>query len=325
MHNISREPLLEDTHIKTYPKDTSMMARIYNSLPNVVKQNLFFFIVGIILVLVALSFHRKEILDDSNFLNNINKIQDEGNSEKFRHYIVYNYQKFVVEPNTERSGFVVIYYDPTTNTVGDQAKESETKKSIMLFFREKTPENLNSKSNDMLMLHGAAFTSLTWEKIDTLSHVRDNGYRVVAVDLPGYGESPAANILPLDMPLFMRAVFTSFNLKKAVLVSPSMSGKYAIPYIFSDERTNFPYHMGAWIPVAPVGIRDHSEDQYQTLKFKTWIVYGDKDASGRAQSLQFLAKIPDNEIFGMIGGEHPCYMTNPDMWNEKLIKFLALL
>merc|ERR1712071_325898 len=109
--------------------------------------------------------------------------------------------------------------------------------------------------------------------------------------------------------------------KKAVLISPSMSGRYAIPYIFSNMRKET-RTLKAWVPVAPVSIRDHTEDEYSKLGVKTFIVYGEKDSSGRAQSLQYLAKIPGSDLYGMINGEHPCYMTDPKEWNQHLLAFL---
>lgn len=186
------------------------------------------------------------------------------------------------------------------------------------------PENYEAgKKPDILLLHGAAFTSLTWESIQTLQILKENGFRAVAVDLPSYGESPkAVQIPPLESALFLRSLHETFNMKSFVLVSPSMSGRFAIPYIFSPQRTN-DYKLKGWVPVAPVGIRDHTENEYGTLdKLPSWVVYGEKDSAGRSQSLQYLSKIPNSKILGMKDAEHPCYMTDPDAWNNGLIEYL---
>jgi len=94
----------------------------------------------------------------------------------------------------------------------------------------------------------------------------------------------------------MQSIFKALGVKNAVLISPSMSGRYAVPYVFNSIMETYGTLKG-WIPVAPVSVRDHRETEYQKLNLKTFIVYGEKDSSGRAQSLQYLAKIP-NSIFG---------------------------
>lgn len=38
---------------------------------------------------------------------------------------------------------------------------------------------------DVLFLHGQAFTSRTWEALGTLALLAGEGYRAVAIDLPG--------------------------------------------------------------------------------------------------------------------------------------------
>ena len=100
-----------------------------------------------------------------------------------------------------------------------------------------------------------------------------------------------------------------------------MSGKYSIPYIFSDYASR----LQAFIPIAPVSIRDHSEDEYTKLKLNTFIFFGDKDSSGRAQSLQYLTKIPNMKIKGVAGADHPAYMTRSKEWNKDVIEFLNKL
>lgn len=37
----------------------------------------------------------------------------------------------------------------------------------------------------MVLLHGQAFTSKTWEELGTLSLLASNGYQALALDLPG--------------------------------------------------------------------------------------------------------------------------------------------
>lgn len=309
--DLDRDPLLLD-------KTTMGQRRVVNGMPAFVRQNICVLSVGSVLIIIALSFHSifPTLHDVSKFSDNL-AAQKQTDFEQFRHHKIYNYEKYAPEDDSEVSGMLEVKYNAETGKIGSRSDG----KKFNIYFREYVPKRLDEKPFDVVMFHGAAFTSLTWKQIETLTILRDAGYRVIAVDLPGFGESPQGTILPKENALFVEAVFKAAGVKKAVLISPSMSGRYAIPYIFSNIRKET-RTLKAWVPVAPVSIRDHTEDEYSKLGVKTFIVYGEKDSSGRAQSLQYLAKIPGSDLYGMINGEHPCYMTDPKEWNQHLLAFL---
>lgn len=282
-----------------------------------VYSNLPILLVGSGLILTCLSFHSLLPTADSVHAR-LTRDTYQTQFNKYRHHNLYDYEKFLPKPDKITEGMVTVRWDLDSNSVGDIAEGHG--KSVNVFFREYMPEKV-TKSMDVFLLHGSAFTSMTWEQIQTLEQLKENGYRAIAVDLPGFGETPNILIPPQQLALFLEGLFTSFGSKKVGLVAPSMSGKYMIPYIFSEWAPR----LKALIPIAPVGIRDHSEDEYAQLKLNTFIFYGEKDSSGRAQSLQYLSKIPGMKIKEVAGGDHPAYMTNSNQWNEDIIKFLNAL
>lgn len=55
---------------------------------------------------------------------------------------------------------------------------------LEVFYREAKPPEA-SPHVSVLLLHGMAFTSETWQNLGTIGTLAQMGYRVVAVDIPG--------------------------------------------------------------------------------------------------------------------------------------------
>jgi pimeloyl-ACP methyl ester carboxylesterase len=80
--------------------------------------------------------------------------------------------------------------------------KSATVDGTELFFQE--IEGVGMAAATVLLLHGAAFTSQTWVELKTLIALGDAGFRVVALDLPGYGKS-ARHSSHLDKEQFLKS------------------------------------------------------------------------------------------------------------------------
>ena len=58
--------------------------------------------------------------------------------------------------------------------------------NVKVFYKECVPSNTAHSPVTLLLLHGAAFTSKTWqESVPTIQTMCALGYRVVAIDIPG--------------------------------------------------------------------------------------------------------------------------------------------
>lgn len=175
-----------------------------------------------------------------------------------------------------------------------------------------------SDALNVLFLHSGRFTSQNWANSGTLDLVADQGYRAVAIDLPGKGSSDG----PIDRALFQEfiaALIKSLNLNKLVIVSPSSSGRYTLPYLFQDGKSSHERAVG-FVPIAPGGTQDF-RDQYPQSKIQTLIVYGTQDPEGPT-TLEDLKLLPNSEILPIEGAGHPCYLEQPEVFHEALIAFL---
>lgn len=193
-----------------------------------------------------------------------------------------------------------------------------------LFFREALPVDAAGRQIllprlQIVLLHGQAFTSKTWEELGTMSILASNGYQALAVDLPGYGKSPDSESLKTDQSRvdLLSRFMESLGVRSAVLLSPSMSGHYSIPFLMKKSA-----QLQAFIPIAPVGTRSYTPQQYQNIQTPTLIVFGALDTNLGAQSHKNLMQLPNISVLKLEGARHACYMDKPKEFHQGLVDFL---
>jgi abhydrolase domain-containing protein 14 len=167
----------------------------------------------------------------------------------------------------------------------------------------------------VLLLHGAAFDSATWQKLGTIDVLANAGYRVFAVDLPGHGKSAPRHIDPSS---FGVELLAHLGIDRAVVVSPSMSGSISFPMVL-----HHPERVSAFVPIAPVESVDYAK-KLKNSPVPTLVVWGEKDPLFPPAQATLLAKsFKKAEVLILPGARHPAYLDQPKMFHEALLKFLA--
>ncbi|NWI46282.1 ABHEA protein, partial [Picathartes gymnocephalus] len=140
--------------------------------------------------------------------------------------------------------------------------------------------------------------------------------------IPGYGDSP-----PVEMAAtaqgrrtFLGHILQELSMQRPVLVSPSMSGRFALPFLLvhGDQLAGF-------VPIAPVGTKDYTAEQYRGVQTPTLILYGDRDTGLAPQALQNLQHIPGHRVAVLHGAGHACYLDKPEDFHQALLGFLSQL
>ncbi|XP_067417273.1 putative protein-lysine deacylase ABHD14B isoform X2 [Emydura macquarii macquarii] len=192
-----------------------------------------------------------------------------------------------------------------------------------LFYRQAVPAQ-QAPALSVLLLHGIRFSSDTWLNLQTLVKLADAGYRAVAIDLPGLGRSKEATApAPVGQPApagFLKAVFEALQLDRAVVISPSLSGMYSLPFLFQHSHL-----VQAYVPVAPICTEKFPATQYASVKTPALIVYGDQDTQLGEVSLNNLRNLPNHRVLVLKGAGHACYLDKPDEWHRGLLDFLKSL
>ncbi|NP_001279203.1 protein ABHD14A [Callorhinchus milii] len=197
-------------------------------------------------------------------------------------------------------------------------------KGSLVFYRETLAPEKDWKTTqprlEVLLLHGQAFSSKTWEDLGTLSLLASRGYRAVALDLPGFGNTPHMEIGKNDQNRadFLLAFLNALGLKAPVLISPSMSGGYSIPFLMLQNQ-----RVKGFIPIAPVRTKDYSSEQYKKIQTPTLIVFGQLDMGLGKESLKNLMQLPQNTIIEIQAAGHACYLDEPKQFHKVLLEFLT--
>ncbi|XP_051567952.1 putative protein-lysine deacylase ABHD14B [Myxocyprinus asiaticus] len=192
-----------------------------------------------------------------------------------------------------------------------------------LFYRQALPA-VGCPKLCVLLLHGIRFSSQNWRDIGTLEAVAAAGHRAVAIDLPGLGQSKAVNapapVGQLAPGVFLRQLCEGLQTGPVVIISPSLSGMYSLPFLCQHSE-----QVKAYIPVAPICTEKISAEQYSGILTPTLIVYGDQDTQLGEVSLSNLSQLPNHKVVVMKGAGHPCYLDDPATWHKAILDFLQSL
>ena len=176
-------------------------------------------------------------------------------------------------------------------------------------------EEGNPGAPAVILLHGMKFKAATWQELGTLKVLADMGLHVLALDLPGFGESPACESSPDAV---LSAFLSSQHLDRAALIGPSMGGRVAMEFAISH-----PDRVRALVLAGPVGVAEN-KDQLKNITAPVLAVWGEAD---QVSPPQLGAVLQENIVFCRLviypQAPHPCYLDQPERWHGHLKEFLA--
>lgn len=193
-----------------------------------------------------------------------------------------------------------------------------TRGHSQIFYREVLPLQQTHRA-EVVFLHGKAFNSHIWEQLGTLQLLSKRGYRAVAIDLPGFGNSAPSKEASTEAgrAKLLRQVLRDLEVQNAVLVSPSMSGSYALPFLMRSH-----HQLRGFVPIAPTSTRNYTQEQFWAVKTPTLIMYGELDHTLARESLQHLHHLPNHSVVKLYKAGHACYLHSPEAFHHALLEFL---
>lgn len=168
----------------------------------------------------------------------------------------------------------------------------------------------------VLFLHGGSYTSQIWVDRGILDDVAAKGYRAVAVDLPGHGDTPASDEPKAALLASLIAAVAAPG--QVVVVSPSASGAYSLALLQDRPEVR----LAGFVPVAPVGI-DGFRRPPSAPPVPTLIVWGaDDDVIAFANARVLADQLTASTIERIAGAGHAAYDDRPDAFTSLLVRFL---
>lgn len=167
----------------------------------------------------------------------------------------------------------------------------------------------------VILLHGMKFQAATWRELGTLEVLADLGFRVMAVDMPGFGKSPSCAVQPAEV---LSRFLDLQGVERAFLLGPSMGGRIALEFAVAH-----PDRIAGLVLVGAVGVAE-LQDQLAKITAPVLIVWGgDDQVSPLANSDILLARLSNarREIYPE--APHPCYLAQPEQWHASLRTFFT--
>lgn len=167
----------------------------------------------------------------------------------------------------------------------------------------------------VVLLHGMKFQAETWRKLGTLDHLAGAGMRAVAIDLPGFGRSPAG---PLAPGRILNALIKHGALSRPVLLGPSMGGRVALEFCLAN-----PELLGGLVLVGAVGVAEN-RGRLGEIRVPLLAVWGGNDTvSPPANGRLLAAEVPNCRLLEISGAPHPCYLDHAPLFNREVAAFVA--
>jgi pimeloyl-ACP methyl ester carboxylesterase len=175
----------------------------------------------------------------------------------------------------------------------------------------------NEHGRTVVLLHGASFSAATWSQIGTLRALAEAGCLAYALDLPGFGKSQPAQG---SYRTWLRVVLDLLKIERPVVVSPSMSGRYALPLV--TEETG---RVAGFVAIAPIGIPSY-QNQLHQITAPVLAVWGELDRLVPIEQADLLVtSVKKGRKVVIPNASHAPYMSDPAAFHTELIKFLGEL
>ncbi|EGT40020.1 hypothetical protein CAEBREN_30334 [Caenorhabditis brenneri] len=186
-----------------------------------------------------------------------------------------------------------------------------------IFVREARPPGTHYSKASVIFLHGQSFSSLTWMENNMLRTFAALGYRAIAIDLPGSGQTRGAVLTQTEKPSFLMEFIETLGLRQVMIVSASMASQYVIPSMISRRL------MTCVVLIAPSNT--HEVVRPSLYVVPTLVLWGERDTSLGPTAAANLKSLPSVKLQKIPDAGHACYLHNPKYFETLCINFFDFI
>lgn len=172
----------------------------------------------------------------------------------------------------------------------------------------------DNNDGTVILLHGKKYNAYNWINSGIVGRLNDEGFEVIALELPGYGLSEDLNLEKED---FLREFVVQLKIEEFHLLGPSFSGEISIKFALKYGSM-----LKTLTIVDSINV-DKYEELLKNIKVKTLIVWGKKDDIAPYEFANILKNnIIDSSLFTFEYLGHTCYFEEPGVFSDALVKFI---
>ncbi|WP_088185919.1 alpha/beta hydrolase [Desulfosporosinus sp. FKA] len=168
----------------------------------------------------------------------------------------------------------------------------------------------------VVLLHGKRFSAKDWQESGLLDQLEKENYKILALDLPGYGLSEK---LPTEKNFedFIFEFSKQLTLPAFHLIGPSFSGEISLKFAIK-----YPELLLSLTLIDSINV-DQYEKQLNEIAAKTLIVWGKEDQIAPYNyALLLKDKIPNSQLLTFDHLGHTCYFDDMATFSQNILLFL---
>lgn len=170
------------------------------------------------------------------------------------------------------------------------------------------------------------------------------GYRAIALDLPGSGQTRGAALPQTSKPTFLMDFIETLGLKQVMVVCASMASQYVLPLMTSNRNVSISasirdnlVQLSCVVAVAPSNTHEVvNPSAYIVPTLVLWGEYpsvrclehsfpGDRDTSLGPTAAANLKNLPNVKLQKVPEAGHACYLHNPKCFENLCVNFFDLI
>lgn len=174
----------------------------------------------------------------------------------------------------------------------------------------------DNKGNWIVLLHGKRFTADDWNNSGLLDELVRAGFKVIALNLPGYGRSEVckSNESYAD---FLAGFLQQLGINLFHLVGPSFSGEISLQFALQHGIM-----LKTLTLIDSINV-DQYEQRLPNIRTKTLVVWGKNDEIANYQhALTLQKKLPNSTLYTFDDLGHTCYFDDMPTFTRILLHHL---